>query len=281
MARTLSQALAPMFQQLRDVPKQARFAAGQALRDTGFEVRRGVQTAMRSAFDRPTPFVLRSVRVSELLDNGGNLGIDVFVSPTEAKNTEGTTSVRALRPQVFGGSRLLRQFELRLQRINLMQGGTYAVPSADLLAGNSGVVDRYGNIKPAFYQVLLSYLQAFSEAGFDGNMSQRRRDAIAARGRNANGYATINGVVYFVSRPWTGEIVGRGSWQRGRQQHLPAGIWAKRGIGGGDVYPVFLFVRAPRYQARLRFFDIADNIARRTFPERFEQRLAVALRTAK
>jgi hypothetical protein len=44
---------------------------------------------------------------------------------------------------------------------------------------------------------------------------------------------------------------------------------------------VFLFVRAPQYKPRLRFDDIVRNVAERTFPTRFQERLARALATAR
>ncbi len=63
---------------------------------------------------------------------------------------------------------------------------------------------------------------------------------------------TIRGVEYFISR-------GPGMWY-GRLQHLPRGIWARRGIHGSDVVPVLLFVPSAKYGQRLDFFGIAHRV---------------------
>jgi len=279
--------LAAVMRHVDQVAKQQRFAAIGALVDTAFEVRKAMQAAMRASFDRPTPFVLGGVQVQtprRILElsaatqaaglgagsEAGNLTAIVRIDPDG--RGKGPSQAQVLRAEVFGGSRAYKGAERRLQSAGLMLPGQYMVPSKELLA-QGNLVDAYGNVRGSFIRSLLSYLQAFNTAGFTANMSRRSRDRIAARGRNERGYATINGVVYFVSK-------GRGE-RNGRLQHLPAGIWAKRGTHGAQVYPVFLFVDAPRYQVRLRFFDIARNVAEREFPRRFQDRFRRAMATAR
>jgi len=253
--------------QLANLAKQQRFAAVGALTDTAFEMRAAVQTAMRSGFDRPTPFVLSGVRVQTPQQLGSlEAGVQIDPEGTQASPED------VLRAEVHGGTRGLKGAERRLQAVGLMLPGSFMVPSKELLAQGQ-LVDASGNVRGSFIRTLLSYLQAFNTAGFTANASKRTRDRIAAKGKSANGFATINGVAYFVSR-------GRGE-RNGKQQHLPAGIWAKRGIHGSKVYPVFLFVSAPRYTERLRFFEICRNVSERTFPVRYQARLARALATAK
>jgi hypothetical protein len=284
MARNLSDAL----RQVLRHEKQARFAAIGALIDTAFEARKAVQVAMPQVLDRPTPFILSSVQVvrpqtlqalSEATSaaglgpgiTGGDLTAIVRIDPDG--RGKGAKPDKVLNAEVYGGGRGLKGAERRLQSAGLMLPGSYMVPSRDLLA-QANLVDQYGNVRGSFIRSLLSYLQAFTAGqGFTANASQRTRDRIAARGRNASGFAKINGVQYFVSK-------GRGE-RNGRLQHLAPGIWAKRGTGGSSVYPVFLFVRAPQYQQRLRFDDIVRNVAERTFPARYQERLARALATAR
>lgn len=279
LARALVQALRPA--------KQLRFAAEQALTDTLFAARKAVQVAMPQVFDRPTPFVLAGVKVttprsirqtSEATDAAG-LGAGRFggqlvgiVSIDDYGRGKGAAPEDVLRAEVQGGRRGFKGAERQLQAVGLMSPGQYMVPSTELLSqGNR--VDAYGNVRGTFIRSLLSYLQAFSGDGFKANASARTLGRLAKRGKNERGFVTINGVQYFVSK-------GKGE-RNGRMQHLPAGIWAKRGTGGSSVYPVFLFVNAPQYRPRLRFDEIVANVAEREFPRRFAERAARAFATAR
>jgi hypothetical protein len=263
--------LAAVIRETAKVVKQERFAAVGALRDTGFEIRKAVQVAMPQVFDRPTPFVLSGVKVDQVDDQGDAL--EVIVRIDSFGRGKGASQEQVLRAEVYGGNRGLKGAERRLQSVGLMLPGHYMVPSRELLS-QANLVDAYGNVRGSFIRSLLSYLQAFTAGqGFSANATQRTRDRIAARGRNERGFATINGVQYFVSK-------GRGE-RSGKLQHLPAGIWAKRGTGGAQVYPVFLFVDTPRYQVRLRFDEIARNVAQRTFPAKLAERRSRAYATAR
>jgi hypothetical protein len=266
----MNQSLVAVLRDTAKVFKQERFAADKALRDTGFEISKAVQTAMQSVFDRPTPFVLSGVKVGQVEDQGNALEIRVRID--DYGRGKGPSQEQVLRAEVYGGVRGLKGAERRLQSAGLMLPGQYMVPSKELLS-QGNLVDAYGNVRGTFIRTLLSYLQAFTTAGFTANATQRTRDRIAARGRTSSGFATINGVQYFVSK-------GRGE-RNGKLQHLPAGIWAKRGTRGARVYPVFLFVNTPIYQVRLRFDEIARNVAERTFPVKLAERRARAYATAR
>lgn len=276
---------------LRDVDRQAkqvRFAAIGALTDTAFECRKAVQRAMPQVFDRPTPFVVSGVKVTtpqtlqklSALTSAGGLGPGKFgadplvavVSIDYEGRGKGPSPEQVLTAEVRGGSRGFKGAERRLQQVGLMAPGHYMVPAADILS-QTEFTDAYGNVRGSLIRNLLSYLQAFSTDGFTANTKQKKKDRIAARGKTQGGFATINGVVFFVSAG------PRGSG--GKQQHLPAGIWAKRGIGGSRVFPVFLFVSSPQYKVRLQFDTIVENMATRTFPGAFQSRLERAFATAR
>lgn len=85
---------------------------------------------------------------------------------------------------------------------------------------------------------------------------------------------------YFVSRG-RGEFTGRGSWKRGQQQHLRAGIWQRTGLYGADVKPVFLFTRMPRYRQRLNLQALAERAMGVHFPPLFEAAFRRAMETAR
>lgn len=272
--------LAAALRETARIGKQERFAAGLALDDTAFEIRKTVQELMPVVFDRPTPFVISGVRVRRVRDNPASIGgvLEASVQIDPYGRGKGPSQEQVLRAEVYGGPRGLKGAERRLQAANLMLPGKFMVPSEELLQ-QGNLVDQYGNVRGSFIRTLLSYLQAFSTPGFTANMNQRSRDRIAARGRNPRGFATINGVQYFVSKG-RGERTSPG-FPQGRSQHLPAGIWAKRGTGGARVYPVFLFVDTPFYRVRLPYESIARGVAERTFPIRLAERRARAFATAR
>lgn len=268
--------------------RQLRFAAEQALNDTLFAARKAVQDNMPVVFDRPTPFVVsgvkvttpRTIRETSALTQATGLGPGRFgrgalvgvVSIDEVGRGKGPSPEDVLRAEVLGGSRKFKGAERRLQSVGLMRPGQYMIPAAELLQ-QGNLVDAYGNVKGPFIRTLLSYLQAFTTPGFTANTSQKNRDLLAKRGKNGRGFATINGVVYFVS-------TGRGE-RNGRQQHLPAGIWAKRGTGGSRIYPVFLFVNSANYRVRLPFNDIVEQAVNYYFPRRYAERADRAFATAR
>jgi hypothetical protein len=279
LASALAQALRPA--------RQLRFAAEQALGDTLFDARRAMQGAMDTVFDRVTPFVRsgvkvtlpRTIRADSAATVAAGLGAGRFgaqelvgiISIDDYGRGKGAAPEDVLRAEIFGGPRGLKGAERRLQSVGLMLPGQFMVPSRDLM--RSQLVDAYGNVSGPFIRSLLSYLQAFSTPGFTANTSQKKRDRIALRGKNAAGRATINGVVYFVSQ-------GKGE-RGGRQQHLAPGIWAKFGTHGAQLRPVFHFVNTPQYRVRLRFPEIVDNVVQRDYPRRFAERAARVFASAR
>lgn len=218
---------------------QAKDAYAKAINDTGFMVRRAMQAEL-GKFDRVTPFIQRSpklvaatpdklsARILPTLDSrnlsskGGKVGVD----PQDV-----------LQAQEFGGRRRDKRSESVLRRAGLLPNGYQTAIPAEPYPGSD---DGRGNLRGAFLQQLLSYLQAYSEAGFKANMTARRKRGIQ------QGTAKTRGRRYFVS------------YGRLRGQHLAPGIWAAQGTHGVDVRPVLMFVRAPTYAPRISM----DRIAR-------------------
>ena len=287
---------ASVLRHIQGLAKQEQYAAGLAMRDTAFEIRRQMIATMREVFDRPTPFVLRSVRVRDYkyyqelsaftLSQGlgpgrtaGALETVIDINPDSPGN--GPSPERILLAEVYGGTRHLKGAERQLQAAGLMPGGWFMLPTSRLLADRSKV-DQYGNVRGSFIQRLLSYLRSYTQAGYEANAKRSTLARVARRGRTGDfgperyvrpGLPKIFGVVYFVTGgPRQGEK---------KTRHLPPGIWAKSGIQGQDIYPIFLFKPTVHYQVRLRYEEIARNIAQRTFPERFKIRFDQAIATAR
>ena len=280
------QGLASVRQRVRSLPKQFRFAAAQALNAVAFQAaRRALPDEMAKVFDRPTPFILRAPwyrkATPELLV--AEIGVDKGRAPGYAADQLSSGVVRGgkstvdpanvLRPEVVGGGRRLKRFEVALQRVGILPAGYAIVPGA------AAPRDAYGNVPGPFLVRLLSYLQVFGEQGYRANMTEKNRRRLAGRAGPRVGpprrYAHIGGVEYFVSY---GKLRSN---ERGTPGHLKPGIWQRSGTHGSDVKPVLLFVRQPRYEQRLRMAEVVARTVQAQLPAVFHQRLQGALRTAR
>jgi hypothetical protein len=261
--------------------RQLPFAAATALNATAFDARAAVVKEKSSVFDRPTPFIQKGTLVRKATKT--NLVAEVY-EDFQGPGGKSVDPERVLRAEVFGGARRYKRAEVALQRIGVMLPGQILVP------GGAAPLDAYGNVPGPFIVRLLSYFQAFGEQGYRANMTERNRRKLSGRGRWVNSKfvpATAKnydakagakaqrrgGVEYFVSH-------GRGE-RNGRQQHLPAGIWQRRGLHGEDIAPVFLFVDQGGYTKRLDFFGVVRTTALRQWPQRLDEALAQAMRTAR
>lgn len=228
-----------------------------ALTRTAVHVKSAVRAEMPKVFDRPTPWTLNSLFVAPARFNQAVPESKVWIR--DDTGGKGTPATKYLLPEIEGGRRGNKRSEVELQRAGFMRADQQTVP------GSGATLDAYGNVSRGLIVRLLSYFGLFGEQGYRANMTDRRRRKLGRRGRTAEGFVTINGVEYFISR-------GPGLWY-GRVQHLPAGIWARRGIHGSIVQPVLLFVRRATYKPKLDFFGIAEKaVSLRLRPE-FEREM--------
>jgi hypothetical protein len=265
---------------LGTMARQLPFATKTALNAVAYDARKAVIAEMGSVFDRPTPYVLSGVFVREARKD--NLVAEVYMD--FFGKGKGVAPEKVLLAEVFGGARRNKRAEVALQRVGLM------LPDQVLVPGEGAPLDAYGNVPGSFIVRLLSYFQAFGEQGYKANMTQRNRQKLSGRGRWVNGkfvpaYAKgydpkagakaqrRGGVEYFVSH-------GKGE-RNGRRQHLPAGIYERRGLHGEDIRPVLMFVKRPVYSKRLPFFDTVRTTVERQWPVRLDAALDQAMSTAR
>lgn len=251
--------------------RQVPYALSRSLNDVAFGLRDRTYEEMRGQFDRPTPYALRSLRVRK----SSKRDLTAVVGLREDGPGKGTPYRQALAHQFTGGPRRFKRMEGAFRRIGLLPPGYIMVPAA------GAPRNAYGNVPAAFVTRLLSYFHAFGEQGYKANMGSRARRRVERQGRlkkAEGGYRTIRGRVYFVSR-------GPGMWtdRHGRQrlQHLPMGIWAKTGVHGAVVEPVFLFVKAGRYRQRIDLKTLAEQALRYQLKRAFRKRFRQAVETAK
>lgn len=251
--------------QLAKIGGQLKNAAADALNDTAFMLRREMQAEMGRVFDRPTPYVLRSVQVKR----ASAITLRAEVGP-EYLGGKGVDPAKVLAAEVAGGARRDKRSEVALRRVGLLPPGYVTAIPKEPYPGSD---DGRGNIRGPFIVQLLSYFQAFSEQGYRSNMTQRRKDKLADAGRTASGYKTINGVQFFASLPGQRGV----SDLKNRARHLAPGIWARSGTHGSNLRPVLMFVRLPSYAVRLSMEKIvATGQAQAYFERRLRYRIRVA-----
>lgn len=220
--------------------EQIKQASVQAINDTAFKARKDMQAEMRAVFDRPTNYIVSSVKVEQAtLTNGV-----ATVVPTY-KGGKGIEPTKVLAAEVYGGPRRLKRAEVALQRAGILPAGYFTVPGG----GAKPLFDQYGNLKASFIVQLLTYFKAMGEQGYKANMSDKRKAKLANKGRSAGGFVTINGVEYFVA---FGKLRG------GKTEHLAPGIWSRTGVHGVDVKPILMFVKQPSYRKRLNLDAFAS-----------------------
>jgi hypothetical protein len=203
--------------------------AATAATRTANEIRTEIQAEMSRVFDRPTPYTLRSVRVKAA--TASSPVAEVFISQQKALRDPSPAVV--LQPQVDGGARGVKGLELVLRRLGVLPAGWLVVPSKAL------PLDAYGNISRGIVQQVLAQLRRLqSDAGPRDFRGLRK----AARKAGAK----------FIAIKPGGKV--------------EPGVYAAD-IAGGNLTPVFIFVRGARYRQRLDFYGIARRVAAAKLPE--------------
>lgn len=230
-------------------------ATAVALTRTAVQVKAAVRAEMPKVFDRPTPWTLNSLFVDPAKFTQAVPEARVWIK--DEAGGKGVAPTKYLLPEIEGGARGWKRSERALQRAGFLYADEQIVPAA------GAALDAYGNVRRGLIVTLLSYFSTFDVAGFTANATAKTRARRAKRGRTADGFITIRGVEYFISR-------GPGMWF-GRYQHLPRGIWSRKGIHGSDVTPVLLFVRRANYRQRLDFFGIGRRVVEDRLSAEFER----------
>lgn len=231
--------------------KQVRFAMAQALTKTAQAVKAEQIKEMRDVFDRPTPYTLNS-----LFLRGARRDRLEAVVWLKDEGGEGTPATRYLAPQIRGGPRPLKKFELALRQAGLLPDGMIAVP------GTGARMDRYGNMSRGQIVQILAYFRTFGEVGFKANIDEKGRRRLARGTKSRQGFA------YFVGRPADGK--------------LPFGVWQRVHFAvGSAIKPILLFVDQAHYEAIYDFDFVAKLTVQRELRGQFAQSLKSALATAR
>jgi hypothetical protein len=242
-------------QALRDVAvaqKELPFAIAVALTKTAQIIQQEEIKEMRDVFDRPTPYTLNSTYIKTA--NKRNLQAEVGFKDL----TAGTPASKFLKPQIDGGLRRLKRFEIAMRNAGIMPNGYVAVP------GSGANIDSYGNMSRGQINQILSYFKVQAGTlGYNRASSERSKRGIERRLAKQK---AAHGVVYFIGSPADGK--------------LPFGIWQRITFGKGysAIKPIVIFQRFAVYKKQFDFYYVGEITVRKHFAIEFSRALASTIK---
>lgn len=227
---------------LQSMTRQAPKAISRAINDTAFKVMAAERVEINTKFDQPKPWVAKNVRVFKATP--AKLAATVGATDWFERGglqPKGTAWNRILAPHVYGGTRLQKASERRLQAAGLLPPGWFTVP------GERAKRDHYGNISQGEILALLVWVNAMGQYAGDNtnrrDRQTRRRNAMERRGES-----------YFVVPV-------------GNDRGIQPGIYKR--FGRGYHYPILIFVSQVRYRPRLDWYEVGQRAVAAEFPRAF------------
>ena len=229
---------------MAEMPKKAKYAAVKAMNTSMEWAATSVRKEMKQVFDRPTPWVLNSLRIKYAKPS-------TMAAELAFKDINSATSSRTMvLPHVEAGKRHFKAFEARLNRIGLLPSGYNAVP------GEGAKVDANGNMSQGQISQLLNVLGAYTESGFNkANLNTIKRLAKGNQKKNVYGF------VY-----WVNPIGPK------KAKHLQPGVYQRVTTAfGSSLKPVLIFVKLVNYKRRLDFYGITRREVDKRFASEFDK----------
>jgi hypothetical protein len=247
-------------QAMEKAASQVPFSMMTALNKTAAKARDAVRAEMPRVFDRPTPWVLNSLRIKYATK--ARLSAEMAFKDSWSSSAGEVGGKTMIAPHVFGGGRSFKGMEVRLYRAGILPTGWTVVP------GGGAKLDAYGNMSRGQITTLLNVLGTYTESGY--NKANSKTIARLAKG---NVKKNIYGFTY-----WVNPAVAVGS---ARGLHLPPGVYQRVTTGfGSSLKPILIFVNQARYKKRLPFFETAQKVVDAEFPGEFNKAFDEAMRTA-
>lgn len=230
------------------------FAMAKALTKTAYAVKPKVVDKMKTVFDRPTPYSLNSLWVSPATKDR----LESTIKLKDEKDKGGTEAHKYLGPEIFGGDRNLKRFEIALQYAGVLPKNMFIVPGA------GAEIDRYGNMNNGQIIKILSYFKAFEMTlGRRANITDKRKAKMAKGIKNRR--VSNLGISYF-------------SLQN-RKNGLPPGIYQKVSYANSKkIKPVMIFVKKPMYNGIFAFYDIIEEEVNKRWWDIFSKSLSETIR---
>jgi len=237
-----------LLQGLSGMQRQIPYAAANGLNVTARRVKDGLQTAMVSVFDRPTPFVLNSLQMTPARAPRV-IEASVWFKDPPNLGTKG----HYLLPQVEGGNRPMKPYEMGM-------GGRFVLPS------KSVALDQYGNLGRGLITKLLSLSGGFHEVGFSMNTRDKNKKMEYFRLLTSRGKLPA-GIYQRIVGNEAGGRAGRFLLARAitKQGKIKGGLKALRDrtreLYPRGLKPVVLFTpKIPSYSKRFDFYGISERI---------------------
>jgi hypothetical protein len=243
---------------LKKAQGQVPYATMLALNKTAAQVKSEVQTEMRRVFDRPTPWVMNSLRVANATKS--KLVAQVAYKDSWSNSAGEVGGKTMIEPHVLGGQRTYKGMEVRLSRAGFLPDGWNVVPGA------GASLDAYGNMSRGQISQVLNVLQTYTESGYN-----KANAATRARLAKGNAKKNVYGFTYWVNPPG-GNAQGK---------HLAPGVYQRMATGfGSSLKPILMFVKRATYKQRLDFYGIGKRVIDRDLQSNFKQALAQSIDTA-
>lgn len=242
---------------MQQAPSQVAYATSRAINAAAKNGQHAVRAEMSSVFDRPTPWVLNSLRLKPATKQRLEAEL-VF------KDRDSVTSSRTMvAPHVDGGGRLAKAMETRLRGIGALPVGWFVVP------GGAAKLDANGNMSRGQITQVLNVLGSYTESGFNkANINTVRR--LAKGGLKGSQYGQYG---------FTYVVVPVGGWSK---RQLKPGVYQRVHTGyGSSLKPVLIFVNRVSYRRRLDFYGLVQAAVDRTLESEFNDAFNEAMRTAR
>ncbi len=217
---------------------QVPYATAQALNAVAFKVKKETGPAeMRSVFDKPTPWTLRSLYVRKA--NKRNLRAVVgFGNDLYSKSRSSPNEI--LGHQLSGGGRREKGLEVWLRNAGMISAGEFVTP------GSAAKLDSYGNMSRGQVMQIISQLRIGSDRNAWKSTSTRSKRSV--------------------------KRAGRIFWSRGG--HLHRGAWK---AVGSSVVPLLIVVGQPQYKARFNLQKVVSQTVNQHFDREFKTALQRAI----
>jgi len=216
------------------LPQQIRFSAVKAVDRLADKSKERIYSEMMRVFDRPTPWTLRAMRVSK--PSMTNISAEVGFRDTWNKR-----AVDYLLPEVYGGERKVKAFELLIQSrvtTNNLRGGRGQYPKGTtFVPGPGATIDRYGNMSPGQIQQIISGLGAQTDKWANTTRASK------ARKKRTGHYIATPKTIWFADK--------------------------------GMMTPLLIATKArPAYSKRFPFHQVIQRFIDDQFPIEFEKALS-------
>lgn len=229
---------------MAELPKKAQYAAVKAMNTSMEWAQTSVRKEMRQVFDRPTQWVLNSLRVKYAKPS-------TMAAELAFKDINSVTNARTMvMPHVDGGQRHFKAMEARLMGIGLLPAGYNAVPGA------AAKLDGNGNMSRGQISQLLNVLGTYTESGFNkANINTVKRLAKGNIKKNVYGFTY-----------WVNPVGGT------KAKHLQPGVYQRVATAfGSSLKPILIFVKQAKYKQRLDFYGITRKEIDKRFAGEFDR----------